>query len=147
MARKRTREPKKTTLGLREKVAIRAVGGKKWRIFTAKLDTGAVWSRIGARKAAQLGLGPILDVVRIKTSGGGRQSRVLVPASLRIGSHRIAARFSVSMRRPSVDRNTDDEQPVRSRSQEALSGRAAIIAVIGSLLLLSPSFRAAATAA
>ena len=77
-------------------------GARKWRIFTATLDTGAVWSRIGARKAAKLGLGPILDVVRIKTSGGGRQNRVLVPASLRIGSCRIAALFSVSMRRPGV---------------------------------------------
>lgn len=101
MARKRKKKAK-TTLGLREKVAIRAVSGKKWRIFTAKIDTGAVWSRIGARKAALLGLGPILDVVRIKTSGGGSQNRVLVPASLRIGGSRIAARFSVSMRRPGV---------------------------------------------
>jgi hypothetical protein len=103
MARKRRKKARaKTTLGLREKVAIRAVGARKWRIFTAKLDTGALWSRIGARKAAKLGLGPILDVVRIKTSGGGRQNRVLVPASLRIGSCRIAALFSVSMRRPGV---------------------------------------------
>lgn len=45
-----------TALGLREKVAIRAHGGKKWRIFSAKLDTGTGWSRIGAGKAAKLGL-------------------------------------------------------------------------------------------
>ena len=95
------KKKRKTTLGLREKVAICAVGGKKWRMFTAKMDTGAVWSRIGARKAADLALGPILDVVRVKT-GSGRQRRLLVPASVRIGRYQIAARFSVSMQRRGV---------------------------------------------
>lgn len=97
------KKKRKTTLGLREKVAIRARDGKnkKWRMFTAKIDTGADRSRIGARNAAKLGLGPIVDVVRIKT-GSGRQSRLVVPASLRIGRHRIAAQFSVSMQRPGV---------------------------------------------
>jgi hypothetical protein len=95
------RKKRKTTLGLREKVAIRAVDGKKWRMFSAKIDTGAVWSRIGARKAANLALGPILDVIRVKT-GSGKQRRLLVPASVRIGRYQIAARLSISMQRGGV---------------------------------------------
>jgi hypothetical protein len=99
----RTRKKKrKTTLGLREKVAIRAHGGKKWRMFSAKLDTGAGWSRIGAGKAAKLGLGPILDVKPIGTSDGGAQRRLIVPASLRIAGYQLAARFTVSMGKPGV---------------------------------------------
>ena len=70
-------------------------------MFTAKIDTGADWSRIGARKAVDLGLGPIVDVVRVKT-GSGRQNRLLVPASVRIGRYQIAANFSVSMQRLGV---------------------------------------------
>jgi len=97
------RTQKKTAiLGVREKVAIRAVGGKKWRMFTAKLDTGAEYSRIGADKAVKLRLGPLVDVKRMKTSGGGRQRRVIVPASVRIGGYQISVRFSISMRRPGV---------------------------------------------
>jgi hypothetical protein len=92
----------KTTLGLWEKVAIRARKGKRWQRFPAKLDTGASWSRIGAQKAAKLKLGPILEVRSISTSDGGKQRRVLVPASLRIGNYQIAARFTVSMRKPGV---------------------------------------------
>lgn len=92
----------KTTLGLWEKVAIRAGKGKKWKRFAAKLDTGAYWSRIGAKKAAKLKLGPILEVCRIGTSDGGKQSRVVVPASLRIGGYQIDARFTVSMSKPGV---------------------------------------------
>lgn len=101
MARKRRAKPK-TTLGRQEKVAIRAVGGKSWKRFTAKLDTGAVWSRIGAKKAAALKLGPIGDVRSIRTSDGGEQRRVIVPASLRIGDRRIAAHFTVSTAKPGV---------------------------------------------
>src|SRR5437867_384682 len=101
MARKRKKKPK-TILGLREKVAIRAVGGEKWQPFTAKLDTGASWSRIGARKAAKLKLGPILDVKSIPTSDGGKQLLLIVPASLRIDDYQIAAHFTVSMGKPGV---------------------------------------------
>jgi hypothetical protein len=43
-------------------------GEKKWHILTVKIDTGAEWSRIGARKAAQFRFAQFLDVVRIKTS-------------------------------------------------------------------------------
>jgi hypothetical protein len=90
------------TVGRREHVLIRRVTGKKWTLFSAKLDTAAFWSRIGAREAAKLGLGPITHVLRIRTSGGRTELRVLVPATLRIGGHRIAANFTVSTRRPGI---------------------------------------------
>jgi hypothetical protein len=99
MARKQPKTP--ITVGKWEKVAIRAEDGKWWR-FTAKLDTGAEYSRIGASKAAELRLGPIVDVKRIKTSGGARQRRVIVPASVRIAKDQIKVHFSISMRRPGV---------------------------------------------
>lgn len=95
-------QKKKETLGLREKVAIRPVSGGKWQMFTAKLDTGAAWSRIGARKAAKLKLGPIVDVKSIGTSDGGSQLRLVVPASLRIASRQIAVNFTISMTKPGV---------------------------------------------
>jgi len=101
MARTRKKASGKLTLGLREKVAIRD-GDGTWHRFTAKLDTGAAWSRIGVRKAAKLKLGPILDVIDIGTSDGGTQRRILVPASLRIAIFQIDARFTVSMSKPGV---------------------------------------------
>lgn len=101
MRRRRRKTPKKVTLGLREKVAIRA-GDGTWHRFTAKLDTGASWSRIGVLKAAALNLGPILDVKTIGTSDGGTQRRILVPASVRIAGYQIDARFTVSMSKPGV---------------------------------------------
>jgi hypothetical protein len=102
MAGKRAKKQKpKLMVGLREKVAIRAGDGSRHR-FTAKFDTGAKWSRIGASKAAKLRLGPILEVRQIPTSDGGTQRRVIVPASLRVGGHRIDARFTVSVGKSGV---------------------------------------------
>ena len=76
--------------------------GSKWRAYKAKLDTGAEWSRIGAREAAKLGLGPIVGVRKIRTSSGHKELRIIVPAKLKMGGHLIAARFSISTRVPGV---------------------------------------------
>ena len=54
------------------------------------------------KKAAELRLGPILKVVDIGTSDGSTQRRILVPASLRIATIQIDARFTVSMSKPGV---------------------------------------------
>ncbi len=88
-------------LGLWEYVLIRRENGRTWKRFKAKLDTGALWSRIGAKEAAKLRLGPITDVCKIRT-GSGRETRVIVPAKVRIGMHQIAVRFTVSTRRDGV---------------------------------------------
>lgn len=89
------------TLGLWEYVLIRRESGGKWKRFKAKLDTGAHWSRIGAKEAAKLRLGPITGIRKIGT-GSGRETRVLVPAKVQIGSHRITVGFTVSTRRGGV---------------------------------------------
>ncbi len=89
------------TLGLLEYVLIRRESGGKWKRFKAKLDTRAVWSRIGVNEASKLRLGPIIGVCKIRT-GSGRETRALVPAKVRIGGHQIAVRFSVSTRRDGV---------------------------------------------
>jgi hypothetical protein len=100
MGRKLKTKPK-LMVGLRENVAIRAQDGS-WHRFTAKFDTGAKWSRIGASKAAKLRLVPILEVRPIGTSDGGTQRRIIVPASLRVGGYQIDARFTVSMGKSGV---------------------------------------------
>ncbi len=110
------------TLGLLEYVLIRRESDGKWKRFKAKLDTGAVWSRIGVKEASKLRLGPIIGVCKIRT-GSGRETRALVPAKLRIGGHRIAARFSVSTRRDGVliGRRTIGKRFRVSPSQKYLS--------------------------
>jgi hypothetical protein len=90
------------TLGRLEHVLIRRDVNAKWQPFDAKIDTGAFWSRIGAKEAARLRLGPISDVRTITTSNGGKERRVLVPAKLRIAGIRIAAHFTVSPRKSGV---------------------------------------------
>lgn len=89
------------TLGLWEDVLIRRETDGTWRRFKAKLDTGAYWSRIGAKEAAMLRLGPITDVRKIKT-GSGSETRIIVPAKLRIGGRQIAATFTVSTRKTGI---------------------------------------------
>ena len=89
------------SLGLREYVLIRPQNGRKWKRFEAKIDTGAKWSRIGVREAIKLGLGPIVDVVTIR-SGTGQERRVVVPASVKIGKYRVEVRFTISTRRQGV---------------------------------------------
>jgi len=90
------------TLGLWEYIRIRRAGGVKWTRFEAKLDSGAAHSRIGAKEAAALKLGPIIEVLKIKT-GSGSEIRVVVPAEIRIGGPKIKnVNFTVSTRNDGV---------------------------------------------
>jgi hypothetical protein len=74
----------------------------KWTRFKAKLDTGAHYSRIGAKEAAALKLGPIIKVLKINT-GSGSETRVVVPAEVRIGGLKINnVNFTVTTRRDGV---------------------------------------------
>jgi hypothetical protein len=95
------------TLGLWEHVLIRRVQGGPWKCFEAKLDTGATWSRIGKKKAAMLGLGPVIHTPKIKT-GSGREVRDLVVAKVWIGGHLVSTEFTVSKMRAGINigRNT-----------------------------------------
>src|SRR5262245_34461940 len=68
-------------------------GDKKWHILTAKTDTGAEWSRIGARKAAQLRFAQFPDVVRIKTSRSRGVNDAVPAASTSIHSEVLTGRL------------------------------------------------------
>ncbi len=89
------------TVGLWEYVLIRRATGGKWTRFKAKIDSGARWSRIGVKEAAQLKLGPIIDSRKIRT-GTGHEVRAVVPARICIGGYRIVVRLTVSTRRNGV---------------------------------------------
>ena len=90
-------------LGVHEHVLVRPVkGNKEWTKFKAKLDTGANWSRIGVRQAAKLKLGPIEDSQSIRTSGGGIELRLVVPAKVRIARHQVIVHFTVSTKKSGV---------------------------------------------
>lgn len=110
-------------LGRLEYIQILGEGSKKWKRFQAKLDTGAQWSRIGADEAAALRLGPIIDVRRIRT-GSGSETRVVVPAKVKIGGYQIAVKFTVSTRRSEViiGLRTMGKRFVISPSQKYLGG-------------------------
>jgi hypothetical protein len=74
----------------------------RWARFDAKLDTGAYYCRIGAKEAAALRLGPIIDVVKIKT-GSGSETRIVVPTEVRIGGLKINnVKFTVTTRNDGV---------------------------------------------
>lgn len=90
------------TLGIWEKIFVRRIKGAKWTKFNAKFDTGAEWSRIWLKDAARLKLGPIEDTQRIRTSGGGRQLRPVVPATVRIAGRRVTVHFTVSNRKAGI---------------------------------------------
>ena len=85
------------TLGRREHVEIRGVEGRKWIRFDAKLDTGADRSRISAKDAAKLRLGPIERVRKVRG-----ERRVVVPATVQIAGRKIRVHFTVSTRWPGL---------------------------------------------
>lgn len=111
------------TLGLWEYVQIRPKPDGRWKRFKAKFDTGATWSRIGAKEAAMLKLGPITEVHKIKT-GSGRETRLVVPATVQIAGHRITAHFTVSTSRSGVliGRRTIGKRFIINPSQKYLLG-------------------------
>lgn len=110
------------TLGLWEYVQIRRLGGVKWTWYKAKLDTGADNSRIGAKDAAALKLGPIIKVLPIT----GHGTRVVVPAEVRIGPLKINnVNFTVSTRNDGVliGRRTMGKRFIISPSEKYLADR------------------------
>ena len=111
------------TLGLWEYVFIRRKDSGKWKRFKAKLDTGAFWSRIGAKEAAALKLGPITSTRKIRT-GSGSETRVVVPAKVWIGGRRIAVSFTVTTRRAGIliGRRTMGKRFKVSPAQRYLAG-------------------------
>ena len=79
---------KKILVGLTDKVKIR---GKKVVTTTAKFDTGAKRTSIDLKIAARANLGPIVDIIKVKTASlrGGYVKRPVVEAQIEICGKKI----------------------------------------------------------
>ena len=82
-------------LGLIEKIKIS--GKKKEKEVTVRIDTGAKYNSIDKRLASELGLGPIVRVVIIKTSNGS-ESRPVVRAKIEIKGKKLDCLFNLTDR-------------------------------------------------
>jgi len=86
MVRGIPRKPKSTgraTIGLVEYVDIRGTHGN--RRVLAKIDTGASRTTVDTALAAEVGLGPVVDAVKIRAPmGNGMETRPLVEATIRL---------------------------------------------------------------
>jgi len=67
--------PEKKVIGLTEKIVIYGKSFKKE--FVAKIDTGADKSSIDTKLAASLRLGPVVEVLNIKSASGNTQRPVI----------------------------------------------------------------------
>ncbi len=86
---------KKEVVGLTEKIML--IGPKKAKILTARIDTGATLGSIDKKLAKELNLGPVLRTKLVKSSHG-QSHRPVIKASVKIGSRRIRARFTLADR-------------------------------------------------
>jgi hypothetical protein len=67
---------KRDIIGLIEEITIKGSKGEKK--IDAKIDTGADRTSIDAELAAEVGLGPIHDTIKVKSSLSGQSQRRLV---------------------------------------------------------------------
>ena len=88
--------PKRTTLGLTEKVTVIGKNGKK-KSTTARIDTGATKSSIDTDLVAELKLGPIIDTTVVK-SASGTETRPIIEAEIKIKNQIIKSKFTVAQR-------------------------------------------------
>jgi hypothetical protein len=87
---------KKEVIGLTEKVML--IGPKKAKILIARIDTGATLGSIDKKLAKELKLGPAIGKKLVKSSHG-QSHRPIIKASVKIGSRRIRARFTLADRK------------------------------------------------
>lgn len=85
----------KTVIGLTEQVRIIANRSKG---VIARIDTGATRSSIDIGLAKELGIGPLLRTVRVK-SATGSSIRGVVKAKIIIAGRKIKASFNLADRR------------------------------------------------
>ncbi len=86
---------KKEVIGLTAKIKL--IGPKKAKILIARIDTGATLGSIDKRLAKELKLGPVIRTKLVK-SAHGQKTRPVIKASVKIGSRRIKARFTLADR-------------------------------------------------
>ncbi|MBW2982055.1 RimK/LysX family protein [Candidatus Woesearchaeota archaeon] len=94
--KKAQKKRKKEVIGLTEKIML--IGPKKARMLIARIDTGATLGSIDKNIAKELKLGPVLRTKLVKSSHG-QSHRPVIKASVKIGSRRIKARFTLADRR------------------------------------------------
>ena len=88
--------PKRTVLGLTEKVTVIGKNNKK-RKTMARIDTGATKSSIDADLVKALKLGPIVDKTLVK-SASGSETRPVLNAEIIIKGKKIKQKFTVARR-------------------------------------------------
>jgi hypothetical protein len=86
---------KKEIIGLTAKVVL--IGPEKQKSVVARIDTGATLGSIDNKIVKELKLGPVLRTKLVKSSHG-QSKRPIIKASVKIGSRRIKARFTVADR-------------------------------------------------
>ena len=98
MPRKQQPQPSETpTIGYIEEVVV--VGTKARKSVLAKSDTGATRTSIDARLAAEIGTGPIKDIVEIRSgSVKSGKSRPVVDVVVGIGATQYTVTASVEDR-------------------------------------------------
>lgn len=85
----------KTIIGLTEHVRIIASRSKR---IIARIDTGATRSSIDMGLAKELGIGPLIKTVKVK-SATGSSVRGVVKAKIIIAGRKINASFNLADRR------------------------------------------------
>ena len=84
----------KTIIGLTEEVRI--IGERSKRVV-ARIDTGATRSSIDVGLAKELGIGPLIRTVKVK-SATGSSVRGIVKAKIIIAGRKIRASFNLADR-------------------------------------------------
>ncbi|MBI4148583.1 ATP-dependent zinc protease [Candidatus Woesearchaeota archaeon] len=85
----------KTVIGMTEEVSI--IGERSKRV-AARVDTGATRSSIDVVLAHELGLGPTLKTVKVK-SASGSTVRGVIKTKIIIANRKIKASFTLADRR------------------------------------------------
>jgi hypothetical protein len=92
------RVEKRTTIGVVEKVAV--VGPKGTYHVLARVDTGAARTTLDTDLAARVGLGPVLDRVRIRASAADSpETRDVVSARIIIADKEFDLQVAVTDRK------------------------------------------------
>lgn len=82
---------KRIVVGLVEKVKIEG------REVVARIDTGAQNNSISQVLAKELGLGPVIKTILVKSSNG-KQIRPIVEANLELGGKKMKTTFNITDR-------------------------------------------------
>ena len=89
--------PDDSILGLYEYVTVISPDGKEKKIL-ARIDSGATKSSIDIRLAAELNLGPIVGIRKVRNSMG-QTNRPMIKVSIKLKGRRMKMNFTLSDRK------------------------------------------------